>query len=206
MRSIYTLLGFLIATALLAACQAPSPPAVARLADNVFIVTHPLRYQIEVTPEVIIVPAGFLTDLASIPRALWWFESPIDRSMAPAVIHDYLYWDQRCTKDEADAVLFVAMGESRVGRVTRNAVYAGVRTPFGDSAFENNGKAKANGEPRFFTREYVDTLLNSPVDPDATLASLEKKAIDEGGIADQDTSNPTLKQSCVIALEIFKSQ
>lgn len=38
------------------------------------------------------VPAGFETDFASIPRALWSFLDPTDRVIGKAaVIHDYLY-------------------------------------------------------------------------------------------------------------------
>lgn len=39
----------------------------------------------------IIVPAGFSTDLASVPRWLWWLFAPFDpRCAAAAVLHDYL--------------------------------------------------------------------------------------------------------------------
>ena len=39
---------------------------------------------------VITVPAGYITDLASVPRAIWAFISPFDVARA-AVIHDLLY-------------------------------------------------------------------------------------------------------------------
>jgi hypothetical protein len=37
------------------------------------------------------VPAGFITDFASIPRAFWSFMIPTGRYGKAAVIHDYLY-------------------------------------------------------------------------------------------------------------------
>ena len=39
---------------------------------------------------IITVPAGYITDLASVPRAIWAFISPFDVARA-AVIHDMLY-------------------------------------------------------------------------------------------------------------------
>jgi len=39
----------------------------------------------------ITVPKGFKTDLASVPRGIWWFIAPFDVARA-GVVHDYLYW------------------------------------------------------------------------------------------------------------------
>lgn len=37
------------------------------------------------------IPAGYVTDLASVPRWLWWFLAPYDpQYAAAAVLHDYL--------------------------------------------------------------------------------------------------------------------
>tara|TARA_B100002019_G_scaffold126756_1_gene109178 strand:- start:4651 stop:5133 length:483 start_codon:yes stop_codon:yes gene_type:complete len=38
----------------------------------------------------ITVPTGFVTDLASVPRAMWWAIAPFDVARA-AIIHDLLY-------------------------------------------------------------------------------------------------------------------
>jgi hypothetical protein len=40
--------------------------------------------------ETITVPKGFVTDLASVPRAMWWLIAPFDVARA-AIIHDLLY-------------------------------------------------------------------------------------------------------------------
>ena len=40
--------------------------------------------------ETITVPTGFVTDLASVPRAMWWAIAPLDVARA-AIIHDLLY-------------------------------------------------------------------------------------------------------------------
>lgn len=74
------------------------------------------------------VPAGFKTDLASIPRGLWNVLPPVGRYDAAAVVHDLLYQRNGCTRAEADAVLLEAMGVLGVGRLARWTIYAGVRT------------------------------------------------------------------------------
>lgn len=191
----------------LAACAAPSPPVDARLADGVFVITHPLRYQIKNTPHEIVVPAGFLTDLASIPRALWWFESPIDRSMAGAIIHDYLYWDQTCSKDEADAVLFVAMRESGVSTFKTDAVYTAVRTPIGQGAFDNNTEARKKGERRYLSRGYLETVLSQPAVPNDTLRTIQGRAQAAGGTVTGQPADPkALKAACGAALGIYRAR
>ena len=44
-----------------------------------------------VTSGVWVIPEGFETDLASVPRFAWWFVNPVDPDVAPcAVVHDYL--------------------------------------------------------------------------------------------------------------------
>ncbi len=40
--------------------------------------------------ESITVPTGFVTDLASVPRAMWWLIAPFDVARA-AIVHDLLY-------------------------------------------------------------------------------------------------------------------
>lgn len=45
---------------------------------------------IKVMNQTITVPHGFVTDLASVPRAMWWLIAPFDVARA-AIIHDLLY-------------------------------------------------------------------------------------------------------------------
>jgi hypothetical protein len=196
----------LMAACLLSACVTLPPPSVARLGDGVFVTTFPLRYSILDTKEVIVVPIGFLNDLASIPRILWLYESPIDRSMAGAIVHDYLYWDQRCAADEADAVLFLAMLESGVTKHKAYEIYWAVNSPFGKSAYAKNTRARARKEPRYLTEPYLRELQQTSTDPNATLASIQARAVKAGGIRAEDNSNPHLKQVCTAALELFKTK
>ena len=45
---------------------------------------------VKITKKTITVPTGFITDLASVPRAMWWAIAPFDVARA-AIIHDLLY-------------------------------------------------------------------------------------------------------------------
>ncbi|WP_019579128.1 DUF1353 domain-containing protein [Pseudomonas mandelii] len=196
----------LIVSTLLASCATPTPPSVARLGDGVFVVSIPLGYQLMNTNYKIRVPRGFITDLASIPQTLWWWESPIDRTMAPAIIHDFLYWDQGCTKDEADAVLSIGMFESGVTPATRNLVYAGVRTPLGDKAFKDNAAAKARGESHYLTSRYTGFLLGRPAVPDDDLQSILARAKLEHGVSPSGTNyKAQTKQVCKAALALLRN-
>lgn len=62
------------------------------------------------------VPVGFVCDLNSIPRFLWWSSTPADYPEA-GVVHDFLY-DRQAPKELADLVykeilLALGMGEKR---------------------------------------------------------------------------------------------
>jgi hypothetical protein len=62
------------------------------------VVVSDLTYQIGRTSYVITVPAGFVTDFASTPRAIWAVLPPFGTYQLAAVVHDFLYWDQGCTR------------------------------------------------------------------------------------------------------------
>lgn len=57
----------------------------------------------------ITVPVGFRTDGLSVPRFLWWWESPTDpRWLVAATVHDYLYGvscQDPVSRREADRIL-----------------------------------------------------------------------------------------------------
>jgi hypothetical protein len=111
------------------------------------VLTQALRYQIEQTAFVIVVPAGFVTDFASTPRGLWSVLPPTGRYQLAAVVHDFLYWDQACSREQADAVFRVAMSESSVKPLERDLMWQAVRR-FGQSAWDQNAAGKRDGRPR----------------------------------------------------------
>lgn len=114
-----------------------------------------LRYQIGTTNFVVTVPAGFVTDFASTPRAIWAVLPPFGTYQLAAVVHDFLYWDQGCTREQADALLRVAMAESRVEPAKRDVIWQAVRR-FGASAWDTNAAEKAAGQPRIIPSDALD--------------------------------------------------
>lgn len=44
------------------------------------------------TVEYITIPEGFVTNLASVPRWLWWLIPPHGESAAASALHDYMYF------------------------------------------------------------------------------------------------------------------
>ena len=69
--------------------------------------------------ETISVPTGFVTDLASVPRAMWWLIAPFDVARA-AIIHDLLYktirqyrWKKK-DKEDADLIKLAKLASDKV--------------------------------------------------------------------------------------------
>lgn len=77
----------------------------------------------------IIVPAGFETDFASVPRVVLAYLLTGNTAHAAAVLHDYLYRTptERFTRAEADNVLQDAMIATKVPAWRRWLIYTGVR-------------------------------------------------------------------------------
>ena len=80
-----------------------------------------------VSGEKIVVPAGFDTDLASIPQLFQAVLSVNDRHRAAAILHDYLYTVQDRPREQADALFLEAMKLSGVRFTQRWAMYLAVR-------------------------------------------------------------------------------
>jgi len=94
-----------------------------------------------------IVPAGFVTDFASVPAWLQGFISPLGPNLLPAVVHDYLYWNQSCTRAEADSIFLLAMEEMGVSDAARLAMYLGARH-FGQQAWDEHHHSRNLGLAR----------------------------------------------------------
>ena len=86
---------------------------------------------------VINVPIGFHTDFASIPRLLWVILPRWGKYGNGAVIHDWLYWDQKRDRDEADNILLEAMGVLEVSPWQKYPIYWAVWI-FGRFAWNKN--------------------------------------------------------------------
>ncbi|MFO1369079.1 MAG: DUF1353 domain-containing protein [Marinagarivorans sp.] len=94
------------------------------------------------------VPEGFITDLASIPRALFSVLRPDGEYAQAAIVHDYLYWTQRTTREYADDVFRIAMRDLEVSPPQITFIIEAVKE-FGDGAWKQNQKLKEKGERRF---------------------------------------------------------
>ncbi|HFW4799072.1 TPA: DUF1353 domain-containing protein, partial [Salmonella enterica subsp. diarizonae serovar 60-67:z35:-] len=77
--------------------------------------------------DIIEVPAGFITDLASVPRILWMFLPPDGKYAKAAIIHDYMYDNALRTKKEADLIFLDGMTVLGVPKWKRTIMYCAVR-------------------------------------------------------------------------------
>ena len=128
--------------------QPIDPPAIRPIgsAKN-WMLTEPLTYRVGSSSDNIVVPIGFVTDFASIPPRLQSLISPLGPHLLPAVVHDFLYWEQGCSRRQADSIFSIAMTEMRVKPRDRRAMVLAVRR-FGDAAWRANAADRVAGKPR----------------------------------------------------------
>lgn len=106
-----------------------------------WILTKPFVYRSLVAGTTFIVPEGFITDLASVPRlpvVYWLTGATCDEA---AVVHDFLYTTQVVTREMADAVLSEASAVMGVPTWRRGLMWAGVRVG-GGSHWVDRGEPK----------------------------------------------------------------
>lgn len=71
------------------------------------------------------IPEGFYTDMASVPKALWFWIAPFGKHQEAALIHDYLYANsglllgvsKRLTRKEADQLFYDIMAKDGTNKV-----------------------------------------------------------------------------------------
>lgn len=127
---------------------------VARFRDPIYYLIAPISWTPNPGQEkhgAVTVPGGFVTDFASIPRLFYSLLRPDGEYAYAAVVHDYLYWTQARSRDEADEVLKLAMEDFKIGSVTVNAIYRAVRVG-GHAAWNENTARKVQGEKRVLAR------------------------------------------------------
>lgn len=130
---------------------AVSPLRVGRFRDPMYFLLSPISWIPSLNEpqslKPVTVPTGFVTDFASIPRIFWSALRPDGEYAFAAVIHDYLYWIQDRSRDEADAILRLAMQDLKVESLTVNAIYEAVHL-FGGSAWDEDAALRKSGEGR----------------------------------------------------------
>lgn len=102
----------------------------------------PLVYESDLAGIAIAAPAGFLTDLASVPRLPVAYLLTAGLGHAAAVIHDCLYTTHATTREVADDVLHEALLVLGVPRHKAWLMWAGVRIG-GAGAWEAAGVEQA---------------------------------------------------------------
>lgn len=124
-----------------------------RFADRMYYLTKTISWKPgkQKNLPAVTVPTGFVTDLASVPRIFWTIFPPDGQYTYPAILHDYLYWSQHTSREEADLILMEAMKEFDVGSVSSEVIYAAVRVG-GGRGWDSNNKLKSQGEKRILKR------------------------------------------------------
>lgn len=128
--------------------MAPTPPAFVPFADmDYWYLTKDMAWALPDSATVINVPAGFATDFASVPSMFWRWMPRVGRYGLPALVHDWLYWDQRLDRNRADDIFATAMGDLGVSAWRRFAINRAVGW-YGGKYWDENTIAKKNGEGR----------------------------------------------------------
>lgn len=83
---------------------------------------------------LITVPAGFITDFASVPRVFWRVIPPWGKYGRAAVVHDWLYKEKGGDRETADLIFLEAMTFLGVAKWKRYVMYWAVRC-FGGPAW-----------------------------------------------------------------------
>ena len=89
--------------------------------------------------ERIIVPAGFITDFASVPRVFWPIIDPIGEHGKAAVIHDYCYYTACYKRLRSDEIFLEGMEVLKVEEWKQTTMFHSVRL-FGWHAWNKRRK------------------------------------------------------------------
>jgi hypothetical protein len=102
---------------------------MARFADPIYVLTDPIEWRPSNPPDQkyqpVTVPKYFVTDLASVPRFFWSWLRPDGLYAYAAVIHDYLYWTQAQSRENANEILKIVMEEFAVPKMELYAIWGG---------------------------------------------------------------------------------
>ncbi|ELH3242194.1 DUF1353 domain-containing protein [Salmonella enterica] len=103
-------------------------PAILEMLDHhLWRVYEPFEFYLnDDNSDVISVPAGFVTDLASVPRIFWALLPPDGKYAKAAIIHDYMYDNALRTKKEADLIFLDGMAVLGVSKWKRIIMYLAV--------------------------------------------------------------------------------
>jgi hypothetical protein len=178
-------------------CQAASstPPSSAPFGDaKYYVITGPIRYRVGHAKLPVVVPRGFVTDLASVPRTFWSVLPRDGKYLSAAILHDYMYWDQRCNRAEADRILKMNMDDFGVSGFDKFAVYQAVKTA-GGSSWEENTNAKKT-TIRVIPEPHLTNFLEADLDATRTWQAVHAELIARGVQPVADANNPKMAETC----------
>lgn len=127
---------------------------VMRFADGYYALTEEISWAPEKEDKPlhpVNAPFGFVTDFASIPRIFWTLLPRDGQYTYAAIVHDYLYWNQATSREDADKVFKAVMKEFGVSAAHVATIFTAVRTG-GGIAWSRNSRARAAGERRVLSR------------------------------------------------------
>jgi hypothetical protein len=136
----------------------PSRIALDRLIDEkTWVVRRPFDVHLE--GRAYTVPAGFPTDLDSVPRLplMWLFFK--GHAVVSAAFHDWLYASGVVPRAEADRLFWLLLRIEGAGRITSAGIWTGVRVGGWNAWRRHRRGLKANiapGHGGVFTRERTD--------------------------------------------------
>ena len=138
------------------------------LGKDLWVVKKAFSYSLDgVGHQKVIVPQGYLTDGASVPRIFWSFFPPWGRYGQAAVLHDWLceylgYWDgnnwTKISRKECDNMLNDAMKELGVGKATRVTMVTAVKLHTAISGHTGQTySARKHEVEKFLLQHYKET-------------------------------------------------
>jgi hypothetical protein len=126
---------------------------VGRFADPMYYLLRPVTWEPSAGQKLpsVAVPVGYVTDFSSVPRLFWSGVRPDPIFVFAAVLHDYLYWSQATTRENADEIFRVAMQDLGIAEGTIKVILTAVRS-FGNQVWDRNARLKSSGEKRVLRR------------------------------------------------------
>jgi hypothetical protein len=117
-----------------------TPLIVKLVGKNLWEVYEPFEYHVGSYPsdEIISVPAGTITNFASVPRIFWSIISPVDTHGKAAVLHDYSYEIHYDSRKRCDKIFAEAMEVLGVEKYKIDIIYQMTRT-FGWNTWRKTG-------------------------------------------------------------------
>lgn len=186
-----------------------NPPSIAPFGDGeMWVLTKSLSYRIGTSQDKIIIPRGFVTDLASVPPIFWSVLPKTGKYMSAAILHDFLYADQRCSKEEADTILKVEMDIFGVPELQRLSIFKAV-DKFGWNAWIENSKLHKLGAVRVLPPNELDKFLSEELDASKSWQAVKKGIKQEkvnGYTFSTSEGNDSIKSICTRALNANKEK